>query len=167
MTQFLMWPLFAFLVLAMPVRAEPPEGYPFVTFDEGFRIAAEQDRRIFMYFGRYGCTWCDRTNREAFSDHEVRRIYTSSYVLVYVDTESGNRLHLPSGERITESELSARLKVLATPMFVFSEPGLKPLSKTSGVKNAQDLIEMHLYVAGDHFRTVTLRDFQDARRKDP
>lgn len=158
--------LLSCLALTLPVHAGPPEGYPFVAFDEGLRIAGEHDRRMFIYFGRYGCTWCDRTNKEGFSDPQVRRTYIDNYVLVYVDTERGNRIHLPSGERITEAELSVRMKVLATPLFVFAEPGLKPLAKTSGVKTVRDLMEMHLYVAGEHFHKVTLGDFQDARRKE-
>ena len=155
--------IFLFLTTPGPAPADPPEGYSFMAFDDGLRIAAERDQRMFLYFGRYGCTWCDKTNKEAFSDPQVHRLYTDNYVLVYVDTESGNRLRLPSGERITESELSVRLKVLATPLFAFTEPSLKPLAKTAGIKTVQDLIDMHLYVSGDHFQQVTLREFQDAR----
>ena len=159
-------PLLAiFLFLAVPARAEPPEGYDFVPFDEGFRIAAERDQRMFLYFGRYGCAWCDKTNKEAFTDPEVHRIYTANYVLVYVDTESGNSLRLPSGERVTEAELGARMKVLATPLFAITEPNLKPLLKTAGVKSARDFIEMDLYVSGQHFQEVSLREFQDALRE--
>ena len=150
----------------MPVQADPPEGYPFVAFDEGLRTAAEQDRRMFLYFGRHGCTWCDRTNMEAFSDPEVKRLYTENYVLVYVDTEGGDRLRLPSGERVTESELSIRLKVFATPLFAFTDPGFRALAKTSGVKTARDLVEIHRYVSGDHYNRVSLKDFQDAQQDD-
>ena len=156
--------IFCCLMFSLPGNSAPPEGYPFVAFDEGLRTASEHDQRVFLYFGRYGCTWCDRTNKEAFSDPLVHQAYTDNYVLVYVDTEGGNRIQLPSGERITESELSVRLKVLATPLFVFAEPNLTPRLKTAGVKTIEDLLDMHLYVAGEHFQQKSLREFQDAPR---
>jgi len=162
-----LWILAGSLLLIAQGYAEPPAGYDFLPFDQGMRIAAERNQRTFLYFGRYGCTWCDRTNKEAFSDPRVHRLYSDNYVLVYVDTEGGNRLRLPSGERITEAELGARLKVFATPTFAFLEPDFTPITKTAGVKTVSDLIDMHLYVAGGHFRELTLREFQDARdRKD-
>src|SRR3989344_2145273 len=40
-------------------RAEPPENYPFLSYDAGLKQARAQDQRIFLYFGRLGCGWCD------------------------------------------------------------------------------------------------------------
>ncbi len=147
------------LLIAATCSADPPEGYPFVAFDEGIRLAREQDKPVFLYFGRFGCTFCDRTNKEAFSDPEVRERYTDHYVLVYVDTESGRRLLLPSGERITEAELGARLKVFVTPVFAFLEPNATPIARTAGVKSVQDLKDLDRFVAQGHYREQTLRDF--------
>ncbi len=163
MNKGLIWILAGFLSLTSKVQAEPPDGYTFLAFDEGLRIAAEREQRMFLYFGRYGCTFCDRTNKEAFSDPQVYGLYNNNYVLVYVDTEGGNRLRLPSGERLTEAELGTRLKVFATPLFVFTESDATPLAKTAGAKTVRDLIEMHRYVSGGHFRQLSLREFQDAR----
>src|SRR3989344_6257188 len=77
--------------------AEPPENYPFLSYDEGLKQARAQDKRIFLYFGRLGCGWCDKTKKEAFSDPALRTLYINHYVLVYADAESGKRLTLPSG----------------------------------------------------------------------
>ena len=90
------------------VLADPPSGYPFVDYDAGLKAARASGKPIFLYFGRYGCAWCDHTNKKTFSDASLKTLYTENYVLVYVDAESGKRLTLPSGERITEAELGAR-----------------------------------------------------------
>ncbi len=72
----------------------------------GFRIYQNAGTKpIFLYFGRYGCAWCEHTNKVSFSDPALKKLYTDNYELVYVDAESGKRLTLPSGERITEAEL--------------------------------------------------------------
>ena len=146
-------------LLASPCRADVPENYPFVAFDEGLRIATSERKPVFLYFGRYGCTWCDMTNKRAFIDPEVRRRYIANYVLVYVDAESGRRLQLPSGERITEAELGARMKVFATPYFIFLDADGKPLGSTAGVKKVADLLAMDRYIVEGHYRETTLGKF--------
>jgi thioredoxin-related protein len=144
--------------------AEPPNGYPFIQFDDGLAQAKASNKPVFLYFGRQGCGWCDKTNREAFSDTMVRELYTSHYVLVYVDSESGKRLTLPSGERITETELGSRLGVHATPVFVFMEPDGKAVARTVGVQTVQDLKDYDRYIYGKHYSRQTFSQFKAAEK---
>ena len=147
------------LATLQPCNADAPEGYPFVAFDKGLQLAQTENKPIFLYFGRYGCTWCDMTNKRAFIDPEVRKRYTEHYILVYVDTESGKRLKLPSGERITEAELGIRLKVYATPLFAFIDPKGKAMGSTAGAKKIEDLLAMDRYIVEQHYHKMTLSEF--------
>lgn len=149
----------AVLLLAGTVHADPPAGYPFVPYDEGLRQAQASGQKIFLYFGRYGCAWCDKTNKESFSDAGLRQLYIDNYVLVYVDAESGTRLTLPSGERITEMELGARLNVFATPVFLYLEPDGTAIFKAPGFKTVQDFRDFDRYVRGGHYRKMKLLEF--------
>ncbi len=142
-----------------PALADPPEGYPFVSFDAGFARARTENRPVFLYFGRYGCAWCDKTNREAFSDPKLREIYTNHYVLVYVDAESGKRLTLPSGERITELELGSRMKVLATPVFAYLHPNGKEIFRIPGIQSTADFMLYDRFITEGHYRKESIRDF--------
>lgn len=139
--------------------ADPPARYPFVNYDEGLRRAQAQDKKVFLYFGRYGCGWCEKTNKETFSDPGLRELYTRHYVLVYVDAESGERLRLPTGERITEMELGARLNVYATPVFAYLEPSGELIFKAPGFKTVEDFREFHRYVHGGYYKHQTISDF--------
>jgi thioredoxin-related protein len=139
--------------------ADAPDGYPFVRYDEGLRAAAAQNRKIFLYLGRYGCGFCDKTNKESFTDAEVKRLYTTNYVLVYVDAESGRRLLLPSGERITEMEVGARLKAKVTPVFLFLEPDGTLITSVPGFQTAGDFVAFDQYVQGGHYKTQALTDY--------
>lgn len=107
------------LGIVTPASANPPADYPFLHFDEALKQARSGGRLVFIYFGRYGCAYCDQTNKEAFSDPTVRDRYVGHYILTYVDSESGRRMRLPSGERITERELSTRYNAAITPVFSF------------------------------------------------
>jgi len=156
-------PLLTILFLALlPVdssRADPPKGYTFLRYDEGLRIAKRDGKRVFAYFGRYGCGYCDKTNKESFSDAEIRKLYTEHYVLVYVDAESGRRLQLPSGETITEMELGAMMKTLVTPYFLYLEPDGQVIYKAPGFQTIQSFLDYDRYVHGGHYKTQTLSQF--------
>ncbi len=157
----LAWVVLAISALA---QADAPAGYPFLAYDAGMERARAEGRRVFVYFGRHGCGWCDKTNREAFSADRIRESYAQHYVLVYVDSESGRRLTLPDGERITELELGARYKVHATPVFIYLEPDGRQILKVAGVQTAQDLEDYDRYVHGGHYRTRKFSEYLSDRK---
>ena len=131
------------ILLSLPVMAEPPQGYPFQSFDKAMQQARAENKPLFVYFGRYGCGYCDKTNKEAFSDKQVRETYSKHYVLAYVDSESGKRLRLPSGERITERELGTRYDAFVTPVFSFMLPDGRMIYRMIGVQRIEDLMDAH------------------------
>jgi thioredoxin-related protein len=133
--------LLVLTLVALPLMAEAPHGYPFLSFDKAMQQARAENKPLFVYFGRYGCGYCDKTNKEAFSDKEVQAAYTRNYVLAYVDSESGKRLRLPSGERITEREVGTRYNAFVTPVFTFMTPDGQPLMRLVGVQRIEDLTE--------------------------
>lgn len=80
-------------------------------------------------------------------------------MLVYVDAESGKRLTLPSGERITEAKLGTRFNAFATPLFVFLTPKGEEIFKAPGFKTVQDFKDFDRFVTGGHYKTKTLLEF--------
>lgn len=154
--------IFAFLPLflvSIPANAEPPAGYSFHRYDDGMRQAVSENRTVFLYFGRYGCGFCDKTNKESFSDAAVKKAYSENYVLVYANSESMDRLVLPSGERITEMQLGERMNTLGTPVFFFLKPDGTEILKIYGFQDAQRLLEMHRYIQGGNYANVSFKDF--------
>lgn len=139
--------------------ADPPEGYPFVAYDEGITRAHKLNKKAFLYFGRFGCGYCGKTNVETFSDKSLRELYSKNYVLIYVDAESGKRLQLPSGERITEMELGARLNVFATPVFLYLEPEGEVILRAPGYKTVKDFTDMDRFIQGGHYKTQSINEF--------
>jgi thioredoxin-related protein len=80
-------------------------------------------------------------------------------VLVYVDSESGKRLRLPSGERITEADLGVRYKAFATPLFLYLDAQGKELARIPGIQTVQNFRDYDRYVMDGHYRTQTLVEF--------
>lgn len=147
-------------LVALPAAAEPPAGYSFYRYDEGIRQAAADNRLVFLYFGRYGCGFCDKTNKESFTDAAVKKAYTENYVLVYANSESMDRLILPSGERITEMQLGERMNTLGTPVFFFLKPDGREILKVYGFQKAKSLLEMDSYIQGGNYASVSFKDFK-------
>jgi thioredoxin-related protein len=151
--------LLAGLLIGFAAWADPPEGYAFVDYDSGLARARAENKPILLYFGRYGCAWCEHTNRKTFSAPEIKRIYGEHYVLIYADAEGNRRLRLPSGERITEGELGARLGAFATPLFVFLTAEGRQVAKVPGFKTVDDFKDYDRYVRGRHYENQTLAEF--------
>jgi len=131
------------VLLTSTVMADKPAGYPFLSFDKALQQSAVSSKPVFVYFGRYGCGYCDKTNKEAFSNEQVRKLYTSHYILAYVDAESGKRVRLPSGERITERDIGTRYNAFVTPVFSFLTSDGKVINRMIGVQRVVDLIKAH------------------------
>jgi thioredoxin-related protein len=152
--------LLIFLLPGFSSFADAPENYPFVTFDKGLQQAQQSNKIVFLYFGRYGCGWCDKTNATTFSQQEVKDLFIKNYELVYVDAESDKRITLASGERITELELGARLNAFATPLFVYMKPDGETIFRAPGFKTADDFISFDKYVRGGYYKTMSIAEFQ-------
>ena len=103
--------------------------------------------------------FCAKTNKESFSDAELKKRYIDNYVLVYVDAESGDRLTLPSGERITEAELGARLNVFATPIFMYLDQSGEVLFRAPGFKTVKDFVDFDRYIQEGHYETKSINEF--------
>ncbi len=159
----LLYHVLVWLALSMvstgAAQADPPAGYPFVDYNAGLARAKAENRPIMLYFGRYGCAWCDHVNRKTFSDPELKALYSDRYVLIYVDSEGSKRLKLPSGERVTEAELGARLGAYATPLFVFMDVEGRVLAKVPGFKTVEDFRAYDRYVSTGEYRTKTLMEY--------
>lgn len=147
------------LLASGPVSADPPPGYDFTDLNKGLALAKAENKPVFVYFGRYGCAWCDHVNRKTFSDPDLKKLYSENYVLVYVDAEGGKRLRLPSGERLTEAEYGARLGAFATPLFVYLSSDGQQVAKIPGFKTVEDFKSYDRYVRGQHYARQSLMEF--------
>lgn len=164
----LLWPCIMLAAWAAVVShisyADPPPGYPFLRYDEALKTAQQQNKKIFVYYGRYGCGFCDKTNKKSFSDPALKKLYTEHYILAYVDAESGKRLLLPNGERITEMELGARLKARVTPVFIYMDAEGKSLLRIPGFQTTEDFTKYDQYIHGGHYKNQTIDQFLSQTR---
>lgn len=153
-----------FMLFTGSLFADPPKNYPFLAFDDGLREASKTNKKIFLYYGRYGCGYCGKVNVETFSNSRLRNEFIKNYVLVYLDGESGKRLQLPDGEQITEMEMGARLNVFSTPVFLYMEPDGKVVFRAPGYKTVKDFENFNQYVIGEHYKQQSINEFLGSKK---
>ena len=139
--------------------AGPPEEYRFLSLTEATQLASSEKKPMLLYFGRYGCSTCRKMHAEVFSDDSLVEKYNTDFVLAYVDTESGDRIKLANGERITEMQFATRSRIIGTPTFIYFSPEQKPLFKKAGF---QTIAQMNLYgdyILENHYRSMPLQEF--------
>jgi len=151
--------LLAGLLGSLPAWSAPPDHYPFVSYNEGLKAQKSSGKPMMIYFGRPGCAFCERTNVEGFGHADLRKNYSEHFVLVYVDTESGTRLTLPSGERTTEAEFANRYRVRMTPTFVYLDPAGQEVARLFGVLQKKDLAALDRYMVKSLYKTKPFRQY--------
>ena len=147
-------------VLVMGIaHAEPPAGYAFQSYPEALHRAAASGKHVFLYLGRHGCGYCAKTNKESFSNQELRTRLGTVFELAYVDSEGTGRLQLPSGEWLTEAAFAERLNVLGTPVFFALEPDGSEITRLYGFQSADTLLAFQDYVSAKQYKSVAFSNF--------
>jgi thioredoxin-related protein len=141
------------------VLAAPPDHYNFLSFDQALKQATVENKPMFLYFGRYGCNTCRKMHKEVFSDSTLRQNMSEQFVLAYVDTESGKRIRLASGERTTEMQFASRSRILGTPTFIYFSVEQKPLFKKAGFQTISQMQQYSDFVSQGHYKTTPLKQY--------
>lgn len=145
------------------ISAAPPEQYEFLNLTQALQKSSVDNKPLFLYFGRYGCSTCRKMHKEVFSDPAVMANYNNKFILAYVDTESGNRIKMPNGERTTEMQFATRNRILGTPTFIYFARDQKPLFKKAGFQTIEQMNKYSDYVDQELYKTTKLKDFISAK----
>jgi len=155
-------PLACIVLLSLSVDsllAAPPEGYRFLSLTEATQLASSENKPMLLYFGRYGCSTCRKMHAEVFNDASLNAKLNDAFVLAYVDTESGDRISLANGERITEMQFASRSRIIGTPTFIFFSPEQKPLFKKAGFQTVAQMNQYGDYILEKHYQSMPLQEF--------
>lgn len=157
--RFLISGLVILMLSTAQALAAPPEGYNFLRLDKAMKQSSAENKPMFLYFGRYGCSTCRKMHKEVFSDSVLQKNFADKFVLAYVDTESGNRIRMPNGERTTEMQFASRNRILGTPTFIYFASDQKPLFKKAGFQTIEQMKQYNEFVAQGHYKNTQLKQF--------
>jgi thioredoxin-related protein len=143
-------------------QAKPPEGWPFVEYNEAIRMAERAHKPVFVYFGFPTCPYCEIANKNTFSFAALRKRYAEHYVLAYFDIHAnpGDIMRLPGGEQLTRAEAIKRLKASPVPAWMFvGANGEEILMRRGSRTPVEAFMQFDEYVAGGAYRQVSFETF--------
>ncbi len=155
--------LLAGLIFLCPVLAsEQPEGTfygakvsekpdwfkeSFLDFEEDVAEAAEQGRRVMLYFHQNGCPYCARLVEENFTDPRLKSYIQQHFDSISLNMWGDREVVSIGGKSFTEKTLAAALKVQFTPTLLFLNEQGQVVLRLNGYQSPQKLRKALTYVA--------------------
>lgn len=156
----------AFVILlcatAGPTRAELPDGWNFLEYNEALKVAKQQGKPVFVYYGFNKCPYCVYVNKHTFSSEELRLTYSSRYVFAYFDIR-GNRedpIQLADGSSMARGDAIKHLKGSPVPAWAFLDSqGREVLARRGSRTKVNAFKQFDAYVGGGEYKNASFEAF--------
>lgn len=112
----------------------------FLDLGEDLAEAAEEDKRLVLYFHQAGCPYCYNLITRVFTAPRISQRMQSGYDLIALDIWGDRIITLPDGEEISEKELAVRLRVQYTPTLIFLSEDATPQLRIDGYRPADNFL---------------------------
>jgi thioredoxin 1 len=129
------------LAILMPKIAVSAEGIRWYPYNEGITKAASSKKKIFLHFYAQWCPYCERMNRESFTQPNIISFLNENFVSIRVDIDK-------------ENKLAAAYNVRGVPANWFLSESGRVIGNLPG------------YVAADRFRALLEYIHSDEYKKD-
>ena len=154
------------LCAATAARAASPEGWNFLEYSAALKVARQQGKPVFVYYGFDKCPYCIYVNKHTFSSEELRRTYSSRYVLAYFDIR-GNRddqIELANGTRMPRGDAIKHLKGSPVPAWAFLDPqGREVLARRGSRTKVDAFRQFDAYMSSGDYKTASFEAFMAKR----
>jgi len=135
----------------------------FLDLAEDIEEAAENNKRLLLYFHQEGCPYCSRMIKENFTE-----THNLAYVQKHFDVVEinmwGDRDLVAVGERdFKEKEFAAALRVQYTPTLIFLDEQGKVALRLNGYYPPQKLQQALRFVAGHEEKNQSFAEYQQAQ----
>lgn len=146
-----LWRLGLVVVLGLGALQAARADFMLTSVDNDFtaeiKQAAESGKTLVIMFHQTGCPYCDKMRDRVFPDPRVDAAYSKSFVMVESNILGDLPVVTPTGEKTTEKVFARKMRVRATPMFVFYDKTGKDVLTVTGFLDADRFIKAGKYVA--------------------
>lgn len=129
----LIYPIFCLFIFPALVHATQPGAYlgarsaesphwfkeSFLEFEEDIAEAAQQNKRVMLYFHQHGCPYCARLVEENFADPDIESYIRKHFDGIELNMWGDREIVSVGGKRFSEKTFAAALKVQYTPTVIF------------------------------------------------
>ena len=162
-----------FYLLAMPLQATEkgkflgaketvyPDWFKesFLDLREDIQEAADQDRRIVIFFHQDGCPYCNLMVQRNLSQKEISDLLQQKMDVIAINMFGDREVTGLDGESVTEKTFAAAMRVQFTPTLLFFDEEGRVILRLNGYIPPQNFKLALDYVSGRKEGSISYRDY--------
>ncbi|MFQ5607848.1 MAG: thioredoxin family protein [Candidatus Zixiibacteriota bacterium] len=126
---------------------EKPAEISWMPYEDGLRLAQEQDRQVLIDFSTAWCGYCKKMDRETFTDRRVIDYINENFIPVKVDGDSRREFEI-DGFKTSEKRITKEIYgVRGFPTFWFLESDGAKIGQQPGYQPADGFLSLLEYVS--------------------
>lgn len=139
-----------------------------MTWEEAVKASEKEPKKIFVDCYTDWCGWCKRMDQTTFQDKEVVAFMNKNFYAVKFDAEQQEEIKwrnmtfqfVKAGRRgVHQLAYSLLDGKLSYPSFVYLNEKFDRISISKGYKKPEDLKKELQWVAGNHYKNTSFKDF--------
>ena len=106
---------------------------------------AGEKKFLVLFFNQAGCPYCDKMRARVHTAPKVMKYYTKHFIMMESDIKGNLQVVMPDGTNGTERDFAKKLRIRATPVFIFYDK-----DGTSALRTTGFLDSHKFYLAGKY-----------------
>ena len=156
MDLFLKVIFFIILALSLDIKCARAE-YRVESFDRDYQseieVLSAEKKLLVLFFHQAGCPYCDKMKVRVHSTAKVMKYYTKHFIMMESDIKGNLQVVMPDGTKGTERDFAKRLRVRATPVFIFYDKDGNQALRTTGYLDSNKFYLAGKYVVEGLYNT--------------
>ena len=138
--------------LINPGHVDKPEWFKssFLDLREDVAEAADENRRVILYFYQDGCPYCEKLININFAQREIEQQTREHFDVIAINLWGDTLVTDLTGNEVTEKQFSVGLKVQFTPTLLFLDEQGQVALRTNGYYPPHKFMTALDYVSGKH-----------------
>jgi len=117
------------------------------------QAAADEDKYLVLFFHQAGCPYCDKMRARVHPAPEVMTYYDQHFVMMESNIKGNLDVVMPDGAEGTEADMGRKMRVRATPVFVFYDKDGSAALRTTGYLDEKQFLLAGKYVVDGVHKT--------------
>ncbi|MGI9317330.1 MAG: thioredoxin family protein [bacterium] len=138
----------------------------FLDFDEDIAEAADQGKRLILYFHQDGCPYCNKLVEDNFADPIIGEKVRKQFELVSINMWGDREVVQVGGHEFTEKTLAAALNVNFTPTLLFFAENRKVALRLDGYYPPAEFTHALDYVSAKLEASQTFPEYLSSLKKE-
>lgn len=137
--------LFDLLLNVSVVSAEYREKSVDNDFQSEIEALAGEKKLLVLFFNQSGCPYCDKMRSRVHPTAKIMKYFTDHFIMMETDIKGNLDVVMPDGTEGTERDFAKKIRVRATPVFIFYDKDGTLALRTTGYLDPK-----RFYLAGKY-----------------